>query len=361
MLNRLIASFIGIYLILTYSSALAQSDRITEPAVMQESFDNLLLLGLAQAGKRMIAVGEQGVILFSDNQGESWQQAQVPSSVLLTAVHFFDNQNGWAVGHDGVVLSTQDAGETWQLQLQAEQINQLKVSALEVLVSQPVPEHVADPEGWLEELEYQLDDARVALEEQASAPLLDVLFIDQHRGFAVGAYGTLLFTSDGGKQWRYAGQRINNPDGLHLNALYLDTHKRLYILGEAGLLLRSQNAGLHWETLESPYGGSLFAAFETDAFYLLGLRGNAFKQLADEQWERVVLPVHATVNAAFVSAESAYLAGQGGLLLRGQKGYFRPLGKQGLRSYADLSVIDQTLLLVGEAGIERVSLTEAVK
>lgn len=88
MLNRLIASFIGIYLILTYSSALAQSDRITEPAVMQESFDNLLLLGLAQAGKRMIAVGEQGVILFSDNQGESWQQAQVPSSVLLTAVHF---------------------------------------------------------------------------------------------------------------------------------------------------------------------------------------------------------------------------------------------------------------------------------
>jgi photosystem II stability/assembly factor-like uncharacterized protein len=41
----------------------------------------------------------------------------VPVSSDLTAVWFADAKHGWAVGHDGVILASEDAGETWTLQL----------------------------------------------------------------------------------------------------------------------------------------------------------------------------------------------------------------------------------------------------
>ena len=60
-----------------------------------------LLLDLAFAGQRMVAVGERGHVMLSDDQGATWRQAKsVPTRVLLTAVFFVDSEYGWAVGHD---------------------------------------------------------------------------------------------------------------------------------------------------------------------------------------------------------------------------------------------------------------------
>ena len=73
-------------------------------------------LDLADAGGRVVAVGDRGKILFSDDQGGHWKTAVAPSEVLLTAVCFADARHGWAVGHDAVVLGTDDGGETWTLQ-----------------------------------------------------------------------------------------------------------------------------------------------------------------------------------------------------------------------------------------------------
>ena len=76
-----------------------------------------LLTGLARAGKRVVAVGQRGHVLLSDDAGKSWQQADVPVSADLVAVSFANAEAGWAVGHDGVVLHSADAGRTWTRQL----------------------------------------------------------------------------------------------------------------------------------------------------------------------------------------------------------------------------------------------------
>ena len=130
-----------------------------------------LLLDGAVAGSRLVVVGERGHILVSTDDGASWTQAEVPTRVLLTAVHMHDEHTGWAVGHDAVILRTGDGGETWTLVHQA-------------------------PE---EEL-----------------PLLDVWFRDERTGFAVGAYGYFLATEDGGETWT---PRTISEDDFHLNAL----------------------------------------------------------------------------------------------------------------------------------------------
>ena len=131
-----------------------------------------LLLDGAAAGSRLVVVGERGHILVSTDGGASWSQAEVPTRVLLTAVHMHDERTGWAVGHDAVILRTRDGGESWTTVHRA-------------------------PE---EEL-----------------PLLDVWFRDERNGFAVGAYGYFLATADGGDTWT---ARAVSEDDFHLNALF---------------------------------------------------------------------------------------------------------------------------------------------
>ena len=47
-----------------------------------------LLLGLAHAGTRIVAVGANGTILLSDDQGATWRLTKSPTDELLTSVVF---------------------------------------------------------------------------------------------------------------------------------------------------------------------------------------------------------------------------------------------------------------------------------
>ena len=222
-----------------------------------------LLIDGAVAGSRLVVVGERGHILISDDDGTSWKQAEVPTRVLLTAVHMHDARAGWAVGHDAVVLRTGDGGETWTLVHQA-------------------------PE---EEL-----------------PLLDVWFRDERTGFAVGAYGYFLATEDGGETWT---SRTISEDDFHLNALVPVAERspgsqrprsqRIYIAAEAGVAYRSDDGGKTWREPPSPYAGSWFGglALDDNEVLLTGLRGHLFRsEDAGETWTQVPSGTHATLTGA---------------------------------------------------------------
>ena len=75
-----------------------------------------LILDVAEIGDRLVAVGEFGHIIYSDDRGESWVQAQnVPTRNTITAITFLDDKTGFAVGHDATILKTEDGGESWTL------------------------------------------------------------------------------------------------------------------------------------------------------------------------------------------------------------------------------------------------------
>ncbi|MGL4513871.1 MAG: YCF48-related protein [Lacipirellulaceae bacterium] len=69
------------------------------------------------------AVGDRGVVLRTEDGGETWRRAETPVSCALHAVSFVDRQRGWVVGGEtrpythvtaAVVLRTDDGGETWE-------------------------------------------------------------------------------------------------------------------------------------------------------------------------------------------------------------------------------------------------------
>eukprot|EP01030_Chromulinospumella_sphaerica_P016702 gene16702-16516_t len=78
--------------------------------------DRVQINGLLNLGSRVVAVGERGSILLSDDQGVSWQPASVAPQrdATLTALVALDPQRLLAVGHDGLILRSTDAGSHWQ-------------------------------------------------------------------------------------------------------------------------------------------------------------------------------------------------------------------------------------------------------
>ena len=106
-------------------------------------------------------VGDGALVMNSDDGGRSWQTptAEIPSTMRnqfdfhALAIH---QDHVWIAGSPGTrVLRSSDAGQTWTVH-----------------------------------------------ETQQSAPIRSLSFVDANRGWAVGDFGTILSTQDGGRTWR---------------------------------------------------------------------------------------------------------------------------------------------------------------
>ncbi|MGQ0618628.1 MAG: WD40/YVTN/BNR-like repeat-containing protein [Panacagrimonas sp.] len=214
------------------------------PAEMSMLASRSLLLGVANNGKHLVAVGDRGNIVAS-NDGVNWAQVEVPVRATLTAVEFVDENNGWAVGHDAVILHTGDSGRTWVLQ---------------------------------------------NFEPELEKPFLDVLFVDGNRGMAVGAYGLFMATSDGGANWAEVDAPAIREDELHLNSIARLANGDFFVVGESGTMGVSAD-GNTWTRVKAPYEGSLYGALPRGdkGVVVFGLRGNVYTtaDVRGGQWNKV--------------------------------------------------------------------------
>lgn len=292
-------------LLLFFISPAHAGEPVSQPAATVPQ----LLLDIAPAGERLVAVGERGRIFLSNDRGATWQVAAAPGEATLTAVYFHDARHGWAVGHDAVILRTGDGGASWALVHQA-------------------------PE------EYR--------------PLLDVWFENPDHGFAVGAYGLFLETRDGGSRWQ---RRTLLAEDMHLNAIAGGPGGRLYIAGEAGTLLRSDDGGRRFRKLASPYRGSFFGVLRLpDGNPLVfGLRGKAFRSPdGGRRWVPVVTHGESALQGGAVLADgSVMLVGNDGTVLVSRDGgrRFAPRRDGPRQAYASVTAAGEALVLVGERGV----------
>ncbi len=358
---------LGLAMIASIPQAFAIKDVLETPARETRLAARSLLNDVASAGDRIVAVGERGHIIYSDDGGQSWTQARVPVSMTLTAVSFPTPELGWAVGHSGVVLHSTDAGATWSLQMDGIQAAKLAIAAKEERIGEMEAAIDEAPEDKKEDMEWALDDFKFTLENMKADlkigpvnPFLDVLFLNKTTGFVVGAYGMIFRTTDGGKTWKDWSGQIENPTGYHLNGITRMTGGGLVIVGEAGLILMSTDKGATWEKQDSPYTGSLFGVMGTgnvNEVLAFGLRGNIFfSQDLGRHWKTVATDSDATLNDGAVTEDGRIvLVGNGGAVLvstdDGQtfKSYFRS-DRQGVM--AVVPVAQHHLLLLGEGGVK---------
>jgi len=276
-----------------------------------------MLLDVVNTGDRLVAVGDRGHILVSNN-GKEWAQVATPVRSALTAVAFADAKNGWAVGHDAVILRTQDGGRSWALQ---------------------------------------------NFQPQLEKPLLDVLFLDASHGFAVGAYGLFYETVDGGQNWAEVNADVRGEE-LHFNSITRLNNGDLLVAGEQGMLAISGDGGATWNKLTSPYESSLFGALALGekGAVVYGLRGNVYttRDPRSNSWTKVDTGTVASMFGGTATPDGGVaMVGLNGtvLLMDGSGGNLRRLrSSAGTPLSGAIVVGEQALLAVGESGVQSVKL-----
>lgn len=320
---------------------------------------SLMLDVVALSEGRLVAVGERGHVLLSDDQGTTWRQVPVPVRSTLTAVAGAGSVVV-AAGHDGVIVRSGDRGETWQR---------------------------------VREERYSIDNQ---MSPSNGAPLLDLLFLDDRRVLAVGAYALMLASDDVGATWRQVEAELTattdaasdgtaddedpvddgeddallfNDDDLaiddevdpHLNAI-ARVGDALLLAGERGSVFRSRDGGDSWQRLQLPYGGSMFGILPLSgqSALMFGLRGRAFQSDdAGDSWRELDTGVTTTLFGGDVGADgSIVLVGAEGAVLRRAPGadtfsattFTNADGETPIGAAAQLRG-DGSLLLIGERGI----------
>lgn len=211
------------------------------------------LLDVALAGTRLVAVGERGHVLLSDDQGKAWRQAKaVPTRTTLTCVHATNDRQLWAAGHGGVILSSADGGENWAVAAG-------KADGPDVLLSIRV-----DADG---------------------------------RGLAVGGFGIAHASADGGKSWKPVTLLEGEAGEKHLNRILVTQAGSWLVAAEGGNVLRSDGRGpvaeMKWAAVKTPYAGSLWSGVQLPGGALVvgGMRGNLVRSTDDgRSWTHLPVP-----------------------------------------------------------------------
>lgn len=197
------------------------------------------------------AVGDLGILLHL-REGSGWSALSLPEEVfaddevpdrILNAVDFPDPRHGWIVGEFGTTLRTADGGESWvgerRLLDAPPELYLYDVSAQDGRSAAAVGlagSVLATEDGgatW---------QARRA---PTSTPLYGISWLDSV-GAAVGNRGEIFATADRGLTWRESERpRLFN----WLGAVVQAGERRLYAVGEKGLVLRSDDGGASWVQL----------------------------------------------------------------------------------------------------------------
>jgi len=323
------------------------------PAMVTSLAAHRPLNAVVASGSRLIAAGQRGHIVYSDDNGVTWQQASVPVSSDLTAVFFSSARHGWAVGHDGVVLYSADAGQSWQLQLDGKRAAAL----MQEYYGRKAAEGDAQAAALLPEIEGIVSAG-------ADKPFLDVWFANDREGFIVGAFNMIFRTVDGGKSWEPWFERVDNPKRLHFYSIR-GQDGRIYVAGEQGLVVKLDTAVQRFETIPSPYAGSYFGVLPTAGGALLfGMRGHVFH--VDEKgtsWQKLDTGVVGGLTAAaHLDHDRLVLVSTAGDVLLGSvgTGRFEKLKTTDAMLFAGVAFVPAMngLATVGNNGVAMIKLAQ---
>ena len=289
------------------------------PAMQAPLASKSLMLDIIKINdNKLVAVGERGHILLS-NDAITWRQANVPLRTTLTAVYFVDESHGWAVGHDATILFSSDGGENWEVQ---QFLHEKEKPLLDVTFKDNLQGIAIGAYGQLyrtndggknwtfefhgefllpEDLEYldelKQEDEEAYLDEQSSILAhFNSIFKDGRTLYMVGEVGLIAKSSDFAKKWLpfdeiYQGsfndisrthqgnllvvglrgnvfrslkngtpwQHIKTGTQALLNSIVLGDNGSIYVLGNNGVILKSDDDGISFSLNPQADGKSLIS------------------------------------------------------------------------------------------------------
>ena len=225
------------------------------------------MIAISATTARTLAVGLRGVAVYSEADGR-WRQSVVPVQTDLVAVQMVDDAHAWAAGHDAVILRSDDGGASWRKAFDRTASKQMLAAHYE--------KRLAAGEAAIEPY---LKQVRLNTEGEVSLPYLGIWFEDRNVGYAVGSFGMIMATRDGGKTWSPWLDRIDNDEFLNLNNIR-GIAGQVYVVGERGRIYRLDRQQQRFVAIDTGYKGTFFDIVGTRrALVAFGLRGAAYRSI----------------------------------------------------------------------------------
>lgn len=187
------------------------------------------------------AVGSNGIVLRTTDGGQDWTKTILPTSFALHSVAFANVLDGWAVGDGGTVYGTHDGGVSWYPVSLATSSSLRGVSRWDLTHTLAVGQvgtvgvTFAGPDSALWALPVPNAGASNQLEK--------CQLVSAGAGYAVGynagVGGVVLYTDDGGLNWR---SQVSNTS-VRLNAVFFVDALRGWAVGDGGVILHTGNGG----------------------------------------------------------------------------------------------------------------------
>lgn len=329
-------------------------DVLNLPAMQSPLATKTWLHAIEKAADRLIAVGHRGHIVYSDDGGDTWTQADVPVRSDLTAVDFSSPEIGWVGGHEGVILHTTDGGKTWTKQLDGYQFNDLALSHYQQLAEQ-------DPENELYPI--LIGEAEFALEQGADRPWYAIEINERGEGYALGAYGLMAVTYDG-VNWQPIIEAVENHDGF--NHIY--SYEKLgvddfILVGERGSVWYQPEPNVAWKRVSPFYTGSLYTVVSSEdgEVVVSGMRGSTYRSTDKGfTWQKIEIPVAESMVASvrLTDGRLVLASAAGSILVSDDRGLsFSVVPIQNSGPFTDLvEVSPGMLVLTGMKGVRKIDL-----
>jgi len=274
--------------------------------------------------KRGWVGGDEGFLAHTEDGGGSWIEQRIDAKRhAINDVYFANKEVGFALAGD-MIFRSGDGGHTWQ---QSYRISQTSVSGA-------VPELYSlrfngKKKGWVvgslargdtvvgSVLAITRDSGTTwqMLEPGTHQELIHVDFVDDDRGWIVGAGGAILHTEDAGETW------TRQESGVTATLFHVDfrNSKQGIAVGERGIILMTQDAGRTWSKVTSPARATLLSVqfVSEDDAWIVG-RSGVIMRSGDggRTWIEQQGGPRQNLYALFINKKDGWAVGSDGLLMR---------------------------------------------
>ncbi|MBV9214907.1 MAG: hypothetical protein JO053_01925 [Acidobacteria bacterium] len=268
-------------------------------------------------------VGTEGVILSTDNGGETWQPRARFTTDNFLQIHFTDEYTGWilcerniyARGNNPIsyLRKTTDGGRNWE-KIEFENIGRERVTRL---LFGPDGRATAFGEGGIF---YKLQEDGVTWKKYQTAIhflLMDGAYGENSLGAIVGAGGTIMFTEDGGLTWEKA--TLMGDYEARFNAVFFEGKAGGWAVGTAGHIFHSVGGGRLWRPQNSTVTADLNDVYFTSVQNGWAVGDNGIivrtRDGGNTWYDEKPVVSHKIERIAF-NGDTGFAIGMGGTLLK---------------------------------------------
>ena len=229
-------------------------------------------------GSATAVVGNQGVIVYSADKGETWQRHTLDGWPALIDIAACPNGNFAVLAYNRTVYLSADNGETWQAK---------------PITTEETPQAItctANNHLWVVGSftfmwsSKDLGDTWTESTRDQDSIFTSVQFIDDNIGFVTGEFGIFLKTTDGGASWESMAPL---PNEFYSQAAHFRSETEGWVTGLGGKILFTNDGGRNWTEQVTNVPVPIYGITEINGeVYVAGGEGTLL-QLVGNEWKPV--------------------------------------------------------------------------